>query len=92
MTTLVVKATVSTLQHLIPASVVADSGVIPASVATAIVTSITPEYEGAYEFTPSAEAQIIPCNGTKMSDDITINPIPQNYGLITYNGSYITVS
>ena len=87
-----VKANVASLSKVIPARVVALSGTVKANVATAIVTSITPPYEGEYEFTPTSEVQTVPCNGMKMSDDIKINPIPQNYGLITYNGSYITVS
>lgn len=49
-------------------------------------------YTGDYSITPSAEAQVIHTNGKRMTDDITINPIPSNYGLITWNGSVITVS
>ena len=51
-----------------------------------------PAYEGSYEITPSAEAQVIPTNGLRMTDDFTIAPIPSNYGLVTWNGSVITVS
>lgn len=51
-----------------------------------------PAYEGATEITPSEEAQTLFTNNLRMTDNITINPIPQNYGLITYNGSTITVS
>ncbi len=49
-------------------------------------------YEGAYEVTPSNVAQTLPTDGRYLRSDITINPIPSNYGLITYNGSTITVS
>lgn len=49
-------------------------------------------YAGNYSVTPSAEAQVLQTNNLRMTDDITINPIPQNYGLITWNGSYLTVS
>lgn len=49
-------------------------------------------YEGEYEFTPSAETQVIEIEGKRATQDITINPIPSNYGLITYSGSGITVS
>lgn len=49
-------------------------------------------YEGAYEFTPSDAAQIIPIGGMVATQDITINPIPSNYGLITWNGATLTVS
>lgn len=49
-------------------------------------------YTGAYEVTPSAETQTLETAGMRMSRAVTINPIPQNYGLITWNGSFLTVS
>ena len=49
-------------------------------------------YEGPYTFTPSAQAQTIPIDHLMPTADITIEPVPQQYGLITYNGSTITVS
>lgn len=49
-------------------------------------------YEGSYEVTPSREAQTLPTSGLLMSQDVVVNPIPPQYGLITYNGSTITVS
>lgn len=51
-----------------------------------------PVYEGATEITPSEEAQVLQTNNFRMTDNITINPIPSNYGLITWDGSTITVS
>ncbi len=51
-----------------------------------------PAYDGPYTFTPSAEAQIIPTQHKRMTENITIAPIPNNYGLITWNGAYLTVS
>lgn len=51
-----------------------------------------PTYTGAYEVTPSAETQTLETDTFYMNGNITINPIPNNYGLITYNGSTITVS
>lgn len=50
------------------------------------------EYTGAYEFTPAQETQIIEIVNKKAIADITINPIPSNYGLITWNGTVLTVS
>ena len=50
------------------------------------------KYEGAYEWTPTGETQVIPIRAKKATADIVINPIPHNYGLITWNGSTITVS
>lgn len=51
-----------------------------------------PKYEGPYEFTPGAEEQTVPIAQLQATQDITINPIPSNYGLVTYNGSVITIS
>ena len=50
------------------------------------------DYVGTYEFTPTAFTQTIPISDKRATADIVINPIPQNYGLITWNGSVITVS
>ena len=49
-------------------------------------------YEGSYEATPTNQAQTIPVIGKTMKTNFTVNPIPQNYGLITWNGSTLTVS
>lgn len=51
-----------------------------------------PEYEGEYVFTPSAQEQVIPTGRRVLLNNIVINPIPQNYGRITYDGAIITVS
>lgn len=51
-----------------------------------------PAYEGETEITPSAETQVLQTNNFRMTDNITISPIPSNYGLITWDGSTITVS
>lgn len=63
---------------------------VPASI-SAIYRS-APEYDGETAFVPSGEEQIVPTAGFLMQRDITIAPIPSNYGLVTYNGSVITVS
>lgn len=49
-------------------------------------------YSGAYEITPSTETQILETKNKALAQNITINPIPHNYGLITWDGSTITVS
>ena len=51
-----------------------------------------PTYEGATEVIPSAEEQALLTGGLYVADHIKVKPIPSNYGLITYNGSTITVS
>ena len=49
-------------------------------------------YSREYIVTPSDETQILETEGLMMSHNVTINPIPSNYGLITWNGSTLTVS
>ena len=53
---------------------------------------LPPSYEGPYEVTPSEETQTLATDSLYMRGNITINPIPSNYGLITWNGSTLTVS
>ena len=50
------------------------------------------EFPGPYEVTPSSEAQVLNTVNQQMTQNVVINPIPNNYGLITYDGSTITVS
>lgn len=49
-------------------------------------------YTGPTEFTPTDSAQTIEAAGFQFTENITINPIPSNYGLITWNGATLTVS
>ena len=51
-----------------------------------------PAYTGAYEFTPTNATQVIEIAQKGAKENIIINPIPSNYGLITWNGSVLTVS
>ena len=60
-----------------------------------VVTAIRggyPIWSGETEFTPAQEEQIIPTAGFLMSENIIIKPIPNSYGLISWNGSVLTVS
>ena len=50
------------------------------------------EYSGPYEFTPGNAPQVVEIANKKATADITIGPIPDNYGLITWDGSTLTVS
>lgn len=49
-------------------------------------------YAGTYEVTPTASEQVLPTEGRTLAHDVVVSRIPSNYGLITYNGSVITVS
>ena len=53
---------------------------------------IVADYDGSYSVTPSAERQMLPTSGKILTMDIVVEPIPSNYGLITWNGSELTVS
>lgn len=45
------------------------------------------------EATPTQETQILlPDDNFDALSKVTVNPIPSNYGLITWNGAYLTVS
>lgn len=61
-------------------------------------TMVLPQYIGAeyfhgdYEYTPTQETQTIEIDHLTALENIVINPIPSNYGLITWNGSVLTVS
>ena len=49
-------------------------------------------YTGTYTVTPSTQTQTLQTASLFMASNVTINPIPSNYGLITWNGSALTVS
>lgn len=53
---------------------------------------LPPAYSGEYEITPTEETQVLETKEKYLTDNITVNPIPSNYGLITWNGATLTVS
>lgn len=42
-------------------------------------------YEGPFEATPTDAVQVFHTNGKVMGDDFVVNPIPQQYGRVTYD-------
>lgn len=52
----------------------------------------SPVYGGSYEVTPSDVQQVLATSGKNLSADVVINPIPNNYGHISWDGTVITVS
>ena len=78
----------------IPVSVVIDSTNMSVTMGTPVVKEYvnTDPYTGAYEVTPTTETQTLATVGKRMTDNVTINPIPSNYGRIEYNGAVLTVS
>ena len=53
---------------------------------------LPPAYTGPYEVTPSDTEQVLNTDAFYMNGNVIINPVPSNYGLITWNGSTLTVS
>lgn len=59
----------------------------------AIGYPIYPErYTGTYNVVPTMQKQLLKTKDLAMLDDVTIERIPDCYGLITWNGSFLTVS
>lgn len=50
------------------------------------------DYTGSYQVTPSQQTQTLQTSGKVLIQNIVVNPIPSNYGLITWNGATLTVS
>ena len=51
-----------------------------------------PVYTGGTEITPSENVQTLQTANKTVLQNIIVNPIPSNYGKITWNGSTLTVS
>ena len=66
--------------------------VVPMGVDTTITAAIMPHYTGPTNITPIGEPQVLETRGMALDEDITIGSIPSNYGLITWDGSVLTVS
>lgn len=49
-------------------------------------------YSGPLIVTPTEDTQTLDTGGKVVGGNIVIEPIPNNYGLITWNGSVLTVS
>ena len=49
-------------------------------------------YPGEYEATPTNVEQAFETQGKTMIHDFIVHAIPNNYGLITWNGATLTVS
>ena len=76
----------------IPLRVSDDSQRISLSVGVKIEGVIADPYEGPYEVVPGDEDQVLNTNGLLAIEDIVVTKIPSNYGKITWNGSFLTVS
>ena len=59
---------------------------------TKVVEHDLPVYTGGTNITPSTSEQVLNTADKVVTRNIVINPIPSNYGLITWNGATLTVS
>jgi len=50
------------------------------------ITSDTDPYTGSYVVTPSENQQVLNTANLRMASNVTINPIPSNYGRVIYDG------
>jgi hypothetical protein len=76
----------------VPMTVSVIQKTIPMTVSTHYKLVEGETYTGEVQFTPSQETQVIQTNNKVLLSNITINPIPSNYGKISYNGSTLTVT
>lgn len=49
-------------------------------------------YTGEYSVTPGDNDQVLRTKGKCMTEDVTVQKIPSNYGKISWNGMVLTVS
>lgn len=90
--TITVSATITDNEARATASISDMAFTAQASTSTTVTYSPLPHYSWAYEVTPSSETQTLATTGKVMDGDVVIRPIPSNYGLITWDGSTLTVS
>jgi len=89
---MVIPMTVSVNSVTVPVSMTTNSQVFDVAAGAEFNVSTYPDYAGEYEFTPSSTPQTISTRDMVVHGDIVIDPIPNNYGLITWDGTTITVS
>lgn len=71
---------------------IADDDTIKLDIAEIGYPVYPDNYKGPYTVTPSRSKQVLKTGSMMANEDITVEPIPSNYGLITWNGAFITVS
>lgn len=63
-----------------------------AEITTVIRSANYEEYSGPYSVTPAEEPQTLRTSARVLLQDIVVDAIPSNYGLITWDGATLTVS
>lgn len=77
-------------QHHIGVECAGGSRAINANVAAQLL--VYPPYEGPLTIIPTDEDQILDTSLKTMRGNLVVKAIPQNYGLISWNGSYLTIT
>ena len=49
-------------------------------------------YGGPYEVIPRPRQQVLSTKGKTLDGDIIVHPIPNNYGLVIWDGAVLTIS
>ena len=83
---------VATYDDALPMDVTSSKETVGMDIGAEYAMSSTDPFEGSYEYTPSEQMQTIPIEDLRATQDIVIQPIPSNYGLITWDGRTLTVS
>ena len=88
-----VPVTVSVSEAAINIGAASNTATIPC-VANAVVSGGGGgiPYAGPYEATPTMSEQTFATGGKVMSSNFVVHKIPSQYGLVTWNGSVLTVS
>ena len=50
-----------------------------------------PVYDGITEITPSNQVQVLQTSGKVVTQNIIVNPIPEDYGRLLWSGNTLTV-
>lgn len=92
MATNYVKMGIISSETYIPMDIIPNDP-IPMDITTNIIIREVPAeyYDGPTEVTPSEDTQVLLTDELMMADNVTVNPIPQNYGRLLWNGSILTV-
>lgn len=93
MNTIIVPLSVTESNVILPLNISSNTELIPMELETKIVIEERKEYyEGSYDIIPTGEVQTLSTAELSMHENLVIEPIPQNYGLITWDGYHLIVS
>ena len=87
----VLEGNIQFTKHKINGGVETHKDIINGDVRGEAMRSV-PDYTGSYEITPNGTTQVLIVSNKRMTEDLVINPIPSNYGLISWDGSGILIS